>query len=123
LKGIILIIHSTTAKVFNLDSDETLLSNFDFSDIDETILTRLKAVIIKYKDAFLDATKKNRNFALKQLELKLKSELDNEQKEKPQQSLNLESDQENFKEMDKKITTRQVRFAENTPERLFASPI
>jgi hypothetical protein len=45
--------------------------------------------------------------------------LDIEQKDKPQQSPKLESDQENFETMDEKKTHRQFRFADEDMERLF----
>ena len=59
-----------------------------------------------------------RNFALKHLEIELKNQLDIEQKDQPQQSINLDSDEEIYELMDQKKTTRQVRFAEEDAERI-----
>jgi len=44
-------------KVLNTDSNETLLSKFNFSHIKPHILPQLKALIIKYRDVFVDETK------------------------------------------------------------------
>jgi len=51
-------VYSSEDKIINCDTNEELLSKFNFSQIPHDLLERVKCLIIKYRDLFLDKTKR-----------------------------------------------------------------